>query len=107
MADALSVLGQSAPAASTLTPAYTAPQASTISTINVCNTGSVTDTFRISVAIAGAADTIAQYIAYNVQVKPGSFFSATIGITMASTDVIRVWSLNGTLSFNIFGVQVT
>lgn len=80
----------------------------TVSSISVCNTHATNlDTVRISVAIGGAADTIAQYICYNTDILPKGSFILTVGITMAATDIIRVYSLNGTSSFNIFGVEVT
>lgn len=101
------VLGQLAPAATTLTALYTVPGATkaTASSIVVANTSSVTDTFRVSIAIAGAADTIAQYIYRDVDVPGNDTFIATVGITLATTDVVRCFSTNGTLSFNLFGIE--
>ena len=77
-----------------------------ISTIKVCNqTGSAT-TFRISVAVAGAADAAKQYLYYDTPIAANDTYSATEGWSLATTDVIRVQSANGSCSFNIFGVEV-
>jgi hypothetical protein len=110
MTDTLLVLGQSIPTAATLTTLYTVPAATsvTVSSVTVCNQSSTTpDAFRLSIAVAGAADATKQYIYYNLAVGPADTFIATIGITLAATDVVRCYSSLGNLSFNIFGVQVT
>ena len=69
----LKVLGQLAPAATTLSALYTVPAATStaISSIFVANTSSSADTFRISVAVAGAADNIKQYLYRDVTI-PGN-----------------------------------
>lgn len=110
MTDTLLVLGQSQPTAATLTTLYTVPAATstTVSSVTICNQSATTaDSFRLSVAVAGAADNAKQYLYYNLAVGPADTFVATIGVTMAATDVMRCYSTNGTLNFNAFGVQVT
>jgi len=109
MADTLKVLGQAYPNTATLTDAYTVPGATsdTISSIVVCNQAKSGTVFRISVAVAGAADEPKQYLYYDTPIGPNSTFVATIGGTLAAGAVIRVYSLNGMVSFNIFGVEVT
>jgi hypothetical protein len=109
MADALRVLGQAAPAATTLVDLLTlaAGKSATISSVVVCNRGATTATFRLSVAIAGAADTPAQYLYYDLPLLGTDTFIATIGITMAATDKLRAYASNASLSFNVFGVEVS
>ncbi len=109
MADAFKVLAQAFPASTTLTNAYTGPAltSTVISSIVVTNQSISPTRFRISVAIAGAADTPAQYLYYDVPIAANDSFVATLGISLATTDVLRVYSGNGLVSFNIFGVQVT
>jgi hypothetical protein len=109
MTDTLKVLAQSKPSAATLTAAYTVPAATstTVSTITVTNQSATSTSFRISVAVAGAADTTAQYLYYDVPIAGNDTFATTIGITLATTDVIRVYATLATLSFNIFGVEIT
>ena len=108
MADTYKVLAQSNPVATTLTDAYTVPASTStvISTIVVANRGAATS-FRISIAVAGAADNNVQYIAYDVAIAANESKSFTFGITLATTDKIRVYATLATLSFNIFGVEKT
>lgn len=109
MADTYKVLGQSDPVAATLTDLYTVPAATSVvgSTVTVCNRSATPTAFRISVAIAGAADANPQYIAYDVPIGGNEAMSFTIGITLAATDKVRVRATLATLSFNLFGVEKT
>lgn len=103
------VLGQSAPSATTLTPIYTVGggKQAVVSTIVVCNRDNSISTFRISVAPAGASDDPAHYQYYDLSISENNSFAATIGITLEATDVIRVWSSSGNLSFSVFGVEIS
>ena len=109
MANTLKVLGQSNPLAATLTAAYTVPGATsaTVSSILVCNRSGTATTFRLSIAVAGAADNNIQYIAYDVPISGNDTIAFTVGVTLATTGVVRVYATLATLSFNIFGVEVT
>lgn len=109
MATTYKVLGQSNPSATTLTDAYTVPSSTTttISTITVCNRSATGTTFRISVAIDGAADTNAQYLYYDAAIAGNDTVSLTLGITLGDTDKVRVYAGAATLSFNLFGVEIT
>lgn len=109
MTDTLKVLGQSNPAATTLTACYTVPAATTatLSTIVVCNRSSTATSFRVSVAVAGAADTNAQYLYYDLAIRGNDTFAATLGVSIGATDVVRVYAAAATLSFQIFGVEIT
>lgn len=107
MATVQKVLGQSKPSATTLTAAYTVPALTqaTVSTITVTNQSATATSFRISVAIAGAADTPAQYLYYDVAISGNDTFATTIGLTLGQNDIIRVYNTLATLSFNIFGIE--
>lgn len=108
MAEYIKILGQSSPTATTLTAVYTAPagKQTVISSIGVCNTSTTsTDTFRISIAPGGAGDATTQYIYRDVAISAKDTFMSTIGITLAETDVVRVYSSNGTCTFSVFGVE--
>lgn len=109
MAQTLKVLGQSKPSATTLTTLYTVPAAtSTVATtISVCNQSATATSFRVSVAPAGAADTASQYLYYDVPINGNDTFMATIGISLATTDVVRVYNTLATLSFSLFGAENT
>ena len=56
--------------------------------------------------MAGAADTTKQYLYFDVTVPGNNTFIAVIGITLATTDVVRVQSDTASVSFNLFGVEV-
>ncbi|TDI97033.1 MAG: hypothetical protein E2O29_02005 [Deltaproteobacteria bacterium] len=109
MADTLKVLGQSNPLAATLTDIYTVPGSTSVtgSSITVANRSSTATSFRISIAVAGAVDSDEQYIYYDIAIPGNETFTATLGITLAATDVVRVLATLATLSFNLFGVEVT
>lgn len=108
MADTLKILGQVVPSANTLTALYTVPSAKScsISSITVCNSSASACTFRISAASAGQADNQKHYIYWEQTLDAYSTFVATIGVTLATTDVIRVYSSNAVTSFNAFGIEV-
>lgn len=109
MATVYKVLGQSAPSAATATTLYTVPSATStvVSTINVVNTNASTaDTIRIAVRPAGAALATQHYIVYGVSLAAGATFTYTGGITLATTDVVTIYSANGTSSFNAFGSEI-
>ena len=109
MATVYKVLGQSAPSAATATTLYTVPSATStvVSTINVVNTNASTaDTIRIAVRPSGAALATQHYIVYGVSLAAGATFTYTGGITLATTDVVTIYSANGTSSFNAFGSEI-
>lgn len=109
MADTLKILGQAALAATTLTDVYTVPASRqvTASSVVLCNRSATACTFRVSVAIAGAVDTAAQYIYYDQPLGGNDTFVITIGITLATTDKIRAYASTANVSVNVFGVEVS
>jgi len=109
MAEAYKVLGQSDPVAATLTDAYTVPGATStvVSTVTVANRAATGTSFRISVAQAGAANNDDQYVWYDIAIPGNDTFGATMGLTLATTDVVRVYATLATLTFSIFGSEIT
>ena len=109
MADATKVLSQTIPSVTTLTDSYTVPGATTtvVSSFVVCNQAGTDASFRISVAVAGAADTPKQYLYFDLPLPANDTFAGTLGISLAATDVVRVYASSANLSFNFFGVEVT
>ena len=109
MANTYKVLAQSNPSAATLTDAYTVPAATStvVSTISVCNRSAVATSFRISIQVANAADDNKQYLYYDTIIAGNDTFVAQLGISLATTDVIAVYATLATLSFNVFGVEIT
>lgn len=107
VADTLKVLSQTKPLATTLTDAYTVPGATTalVSTIAVCNQSATPTSFRVSVAVAGLADTAKQYLYYDVTISGNDTFAATLGISLGAADVVRVYATLATISFSLFGIE--
>ncbi len=103
------VLGQSCPSATTATTLYTVPSATSavISTVVICNQTASAATFRLSVRPAGGAQTAAMYLAYDVTVGASDTTALTLGITMATTDVLTVYSSTATTSFIAFGSEIS
>ena len=108
MATTYKVLGQANPSATTATTLYTVPSATqaVVSTIVICNQAASAATFRISVRPAGAAQTAAMYLAYDVTVGASDSTALTLGITLGATDVITVYGSTATLSFTAFGSEI-
>ena len=109
MADVSKVLAQLNPLAATLTTLYTVPAATSavVSSIVVANRSATATSFRLSIAVAGAADNNIQYLYYDVPIDGNDTFVATIGATLATTDVIRAYATLATCSFNVFGIEIT
>jgi glucose-6-phosphate dehydrogenase assembly protein OpcA len=103
------VLGQSNPAATTLTTLYTVPSSTSavVSTITVCNTASSATTYRIAVRVAGASIVTSQYLAYDAAIPANDTATLTLGVTLAATDVISVYAGAANVAFAAFGVEIT
>ena len=99
------VLAQSNPSATTATTLYTVPASTStvVSTITVCNQAASAGTFRIAVR-PGAATLAAQhYVAYDVAIAANDTTAITLGLTLATTDVVTVYASSATMSFNAYG----
>lgn len=109
MATVYKVLGQSSPSATTETALYTVPSAtsSVVSSLVVSNRGATTTSFRISIAVAGASTSNKDYIYYDLIIGGNDTFIATVGITLSTTDVVRIYSSNSSLSFSIYGSEIS
>ena len=109
MATVYKVLGQSNPTGTTATTLYTVPSATSavISTISIANIGATAATYRLSVRPAGAVQTNAMYIAYDVAISANDTVALTLGLTLATTDVITVYASNTSLTFNAYGSEIS
>lgn len=109
MADTYKSLGQNDPSAATLTTNYTVPGATSaiVSTVTVCNRSATGTTFRIAHRPAGAAIANQHYLFYDTTIEGNTTVTVTIGITMATTDVLSVYATLATLSFNTHGMERT
>jgi hypothetical protein len=102
------VLGQSCPSATTVTTLYTVPSAkeSVVSSISVANLATSTATFRI--IIQPSADVSAtildkQYFGKDITLGASDTTIITVGITLATGDVIKVYASTATVAFQAFG----
>jgi glucose-6-phosphate dehydrogenase assembly protein OpcA len=109
MANVYKILGQSSPSATTETTLYTVPSAKStvVSSISICNRSSGQTTFRVSISQGGSATANKDYLYYDVTLAGNDTFIATIGVTLATTDVVRVYSGNTSLSFQLFGTEIS
>jgi len=109
VAEVIRVLGQSAPGATTETDLYTVPAATSavLSSLVVCNRGATPTTFRAGVAVGGGATANKDYLYYDVTIGGRDTFVATVGISIAATDKVRVYAGSANLSFSLFGVERT
>jgi glucose-6-phosphate dehydrogenase assembly protein OpcA len=109
MATTYKVLGQLAPSATTATTLYTVPSATStvVSTITICNRAATSATYRIAIRIAGTTLANEDYLAYDSTVPANDTISLTLGVTLATTDVITVYASTANLSFNIFGAEIS
>lgn len=107
MATTYKVLGQSAPSATTNTTLYTVPAATSavVSTLVVANRG-VSTSFRVAIRPAGATLADEHYIVYDNYVNQYDSVFLTLGITLATTDVVTVYAGAATLSFSLFGSEI-
>jgi glucose-6-phosphate dehydrogenase assembly protein OpcA len=109
MATVYKVLGQSNPAATTATALYTVPSATStvVSTITVCNQAATSSSFRIAVRPAGATLAAQHYVAYDIAIAANDTTCLTLGITLATTDVVTIYAAAGTMSFAAFGSEIS
>jgi len=103
------VLGQSAPSATTATTLYTVPAATSAvtSTVVACNRGTAEGTYRIAVRPAGAVLANQHYLVYDAALPATSTDAITIGLTLATTDVVTVYASSANFSFSLYGSEVS
>lgn len=102
------VLGQIKPAATTATTLYTVPAATSAvcSTLTICNTGTST-TYRIAIRPAGVTLADVHHIVYDAAIEQFNTTFLTLGITLATTDVVTVYAGTANVVFNLFGSEVS
>ena len=103
------VLGQVNPSATTLTTLYTVHSAkeAVVSTISVANLTTSAAIFRIAIRPGGASIANQHYIAYDITLGASDSTLITVGITLATTDVISVYASTANVAFSAFGDEAT
>jgi hypothetical protein len=109
MATTYKVLGQSKPSAATATTLYTVPASTqtVVSTLVVTNLTVDTTNVRVSIRPAGEAQADKHYIIYDQSFQSNQSVSFTLGITLATTDVVTIYDSAGKCSFNLFGSEIS
>lgn len=111
MPTAYKILGQSNPSATTNTTVYTVPSStsSVISTITIANQSGAGSYRVIAQKAADVSTTILakQYLAYDVVIAANDTIALTLGISLESGDVIKVYCSSANMSVNIFGSEIT
>jgi len=99
------VLGQSNPSATTATTLYTVPSAKStvISTLVIANLTSTAATYRVAVRPGGETLANKHYVAYDITVGASDSTALTLGITLATTDVVTVYASTANIAFTAFG----
>lgn len=108
MATTYKVLAQSIPVGNSVSTLYTVPSA----TSAVCSTLSVTNQltstyYSVAVRPGGASLDPKHFIAYSASLNANDTAFLSVGLSLAATDVISVWSGHGSCSFNLFGMEIT
>jgi hypothetical protein len=108
-AEVLKVLGQLNPSATTATTLYTVPASTStvVSTITVANQAASAGSFRIAIRPAGATLAALHYIAYDTAIPANNTIVLTLGLTLAATDVVTVYASSASISFSIFGSELS
>ena len=103
------VLGQQNPTINTLTQLYTVPTSTNtiVSSLTICNQATSNATYRVAVQPANAAITTKHYISYDTLVPSNDTIALTLGLTLAATDVVSVQANTSTVSFSLFGTEIT
>jgi hypothetical protein len=110
MATVYKVLAQAAPAATTETTLYTVPSSTSavVSTIAITNQAGSSGTYRIAVRpSADASTTQKHFIVYGATVGANDSIMLTLGVTLATGDLIRVYASSADMSFNAFGSELS
>ena len=103
------VLGQSNPTINTQTQLYATPASTNtiISSLTICNQSTSNATYRIAVQPANAAITSKHYISYDTLVPSNDTIALTLGMTLSANDVVSVQANSSTVSFSLFGTEIT
>jgi hypothetical protein len=74
--------------------------------VAVCNQSSTATTFRLAVQPANAAISSKHYINFDTNLPANDTVALTLGMTLATTDVISANVPTGTVSITVFGSEI-
>jgi hypothetical protein len=104
------VLGQAAPANTSNANLYTVPASTSaiVSTLVIANTTATAATADVFVRIGGAAAATSNAILYDASVPANSTATFTLGMTLATTDIITIQTGTASaLTFTAFGSEIS
>jgi FtsH-binding integral membrane protein len=78
-----------------------------VSTIAIANQAGSSGTYRIAIRPAGAAISSQHYLVYGATVAASDSVLLTLGVTLATTDVISVYGSSANISFSAFGSEIS
>ena len=108
-ANSYKVLGQTNPTtANTESILYTVPSGfmAFASVLSICNQGATTSTVRVAVRPAGITSTAKTFILFDTYINPNDSLMLTLGLSLATTDIISVWSGTSSFSFVLSGSEI-
>lgn len=85
---------------------YTVPgsQSLTVQGFEFCNRNAGANSFRLSISLAGAATAAADYLYYDLPMTANNSFLVELDTVLPAAAVIRVYSVTGNVTVNLFGV---
>jgi hypothetical protein len=73
----------------------------------VCNTTTSNVTFRAAVRPANVALLPKHYVVFESPIPAQDSIALSLGMSLGNTDVITGYSLQGNVSFAVFGTEIT
>jgi hypothetical protein len=109
MATTNKVLGQVDATGSGESTLYTVPALTSAvgSSLVVCNRAATAATFTVAVSVAGGVTADKDYLYYAMPIDGNDTFIATIGMTLATTDKVKVNGSTTNITFTLFGQEIT
>jgi hypothetical protein len=91
------------------TSLYTVPAdtETVVSTLAICNRGTVSATYKIATRIDGTATDDQHFLAFNASVPANDTIALTLGVTLDASDQISASASNTNLTFQVFGAEIT
>jgi len=109
MATSYKVLGQSSPSANSDTTLYTVPGFTSVivSSLTICNRDSSSATYRVAIRPAGETLAAKHYAFYDVTLDRNSTQAPVLGWALSEGDVVTVRCSTTSVSFSLFGTELT
>ena len=110
MAQQHKVLGQVYPLSAAFTTLYTVPSApvtqTVCSTLAICNQGTSTN-YSIAVRPLSVPLSAQHFVVYNSYINQYDTAFLTLGLSLSASDAVTVYAAASSLSFSLFGVEIT